>query len=91
MSFKKSEDNLGIYFHFRENPGILEGTTKPNYKLCVEIVAKAGLREMIKPGLLAIFSPIVVGLFFKYLGSYTSHTLLGAKVIHIFISAFALF
>ena len=43
----------------------MEGTSKPDYKLCVEIVAKAGLREMIKPGLLAIFSPIVVGLVFK--------------------------
>ena len=81
MLFKKLEDNLGYFINFRENPGILEGTTKPNYKLCVEIVAKAGLREMIKPGLLAILSPIVVGLFFKYLGSYTTHTLLGAKVI----------
>lgn len=36
---------------------------------------------MIKPGLLAITSPIIVGLFFKYLGPYTSHTLLGAKCI----------
>lgn len=53
---------------FRENPGIMERTIKPNYKLCVEIVAKAGLREMIKPGLLAVISPILVGLFFKYLG-----------------------
>ena len=46
----------------------MEGTSKPDYKLCVEIVAKAGLREMIKPGLLAIFAPIVVGLIFKTLG-----------------------
>lgn len=43
----------------------MQGTSKPNYKLCVEIVAKAGLREMIKPGLLAVLSPVVVGLFFK--------------------------
>jgi Na+/H+-translocating membrane pyrophosphatase len=45
-------------------------------------VAKAGLREMIKPGLLAILSPILVGLFFKYLGDFTGHTLLGAKVFY---------
>ena len=58
----------------------MEGTSKPNYKLCVEIVAKAGLREMIKPGLLAIFSPLVVGLIFKNLGGGEGKELLGAKV-----------
>lgn len=36
---------------FRENPGILEYKVKPDYKRCVEIVAKAGLKEMYKPGL----------------------------------------
>jgi len=55
---------------FREDPGILEFKSDPNYKLCVEIVAKAGLREMIKPGLLSVISPIVVGVSFKVLGSY---------------------
>ena len=50
---------------FREDPGIMDGSSKPQYKTCVEIVAKAGLREMIKPGLLAVISPILVGLFFK--------------------------
>ena len=45
-------------------------------------MAKAGLRVMIKPGLLAILSPILVGLFFKYLGDFTGHTLLGAKVFY---------
>ena len=59
------------------------GTSKPNYKLCVEIVAKAGLREMIKPGLLAVLSPIVVGLFFKHLGQIVGHELLGAKVFYV--------
>ncbi len=49
---------------FLENPGIMTGEVKPDYEHCVQIVAKAGLREMIKPGLLALFSPIVVGLFF---------------------------
>ena len=58
----------------------MEGTSKPNYKLCVEIVAKAGLREMIKPGLLAVLSPIAVGLFFKQL-SGEGKELLGAKVL----------
>ena len=42
---------------FREDPNILLGTSKPNYKYCVQIVAAAGLREMFKPGLLAVSSP----------------------------------
>jgi Na+/H+-translocating membrane pyrophosphatase len=46
----------------------------------VEIVAKAGLREMIKPGLLAVLSPIVVGVFFKQIGTLKGDDLLGAKV-----------
>lgn len=56
----------------------MEGTELPNYKECVEIVARAGLKEMIKPGMLAIMSPIVVGLIFKYIGIYRQKELLGA-------------
>jgi len=70
---------------FRENPGILEGTALPNYKHCVEIVARAGLREMIKPGLLAVLSPVVVGYTFKVIGFYREQELLGAKVICSFL------
>jgi Inorganic H+ pyrophosphatase len=58
---------------------------KPNYKQCVEIVARAGLKEMIKPGLLAILSPILVGISFKILGLYTGKVLLGAKVVCSFL------
>jgi H(+)-translocating pyrophosphatase len=70
---------------FRENPEILEYKVEPNYKHCVEIVAKAGLREMIKPGLLSILSPIVVGYTFKLIGLYKDKELLGAKVICAFL------
>jgi len=70
---------------FRENPEILEGTQDPNYKQCVEIVARAGLREMIKPGLLSILAPIVVGCAFKVIGIYQEKELLGAKVISAFL------
>ena len=66
---------------FKNDPGIMEGTTKPNYFGCVEIVAKAGLREMIKPGLLAVVAPIVTGILFRVMS--TEHKpLLGAKVTH---------
>lgn len=47
---------------FKEKPGILKGSDKPDYSTCVEISTRAALREMIVPGIIAILSPIVVGL-----------------------------
>ncbi|VVA95801.1 unnamed protein product [Arabis nemorensis] len=66
---------------FIERPGIMDYKEKPDYSRCVAIVASAALREMIKPGVLAIASPIVVGLVFRILGYYTGQPLLGAKVV----------
>jgi K(+)-stimulated pyrophosphate-energized sodium pump len=53
---------------FREHPGILKGTEKPNYRECVDLVTKSALREMVKPGLWAVCMPIAVGLVFKQFG-----------------------
>lgn len=47
---------------FREVPGIMDGTAKPDYARCVDISTKAALREMIVPGLIAIIAPIVTGI-----------------------------
>ncbi|KAF5466223.1 hypothetical protein F2P56_016170 [Juglans regia] len=66
---------------FIERPGIMDYKEKPDYGRCVAIVASASLREMIKPGALAIVSPIAVGFLFRILGYYTGHPLLGAKVV----------
>ncbi|KAF4394168.1 hypothetical protein CsatB_022817 [Cannabis sativa] len=66
---------------FIERPGIMDYQEKPDYGRCVAIVASASLREMIKPGALAIISPIAVGLLFRILGYYTGQPLLGAKVV----------
>ncbi len=49
---------------FREIKGILTGETQPDYARCVEISTKGAQREMLLPSLLAIFTPIAVGLIF---------------------------
>jgi len=51
---------------FREDPGIMAGTSRPDYGRAVDITAKAALRAMILPGLLAVGLPIAVGLIFRY-------------------------
>ncbi len=53
---------------FKENPGILKGTVKPDYARCVDIVTVGALKEMILPGLIAVGTPIAVGLIFRLLG-----------------------
>ena len=49
---------------FREIPGLMEGTTKPDSARCVDISTTAALREMILPGLTAIMAPVFVGKVF---------------------------
>jgi K(+)-stimulated pyrophosphate-energized sodium pump len=48
---------------FREIPGLMEGTAKPDSARCVDISTKAALREMILPGTVAVMAPVVVGYF----------------------------
>src|SRR5262249_6789647 len=50
---------------FREDPGIMAGTSRPDYRRAVDITTQAGLHEMIAPGLLAVLFPVVVGLSLK--------------------------
>ncbi len=52
---------------FRNNPGIMAGTSKPDYGQCVDIATKSALREMVLPGLLVVLMPVAVGLAFKWL------------------------
>ncbi len=57
---------------FREIPGILEGTARPDYAKCVDITTKAAQKEMVLPSLLVLASPIIVGLLlgFKAAGAF---------------------
>jgi K(+)-stimulated pyrophosphate-energized sodium pump len=48
---------------FREIPGLMEGTGRPDSARCVDISTRAALREMIAPGLVAVTAPVVVGYF----------------------------
>ncbi len=73
---------------FREIPGILEGTGKPDYKTCVAISTKASLREMIVPGILAVAVPILVGclLGINALGGLLAGSLVTGVLLAIFMS-----
>jgi K(+)-stimulated pyrophosphate-energized sodium pump len=51
---------------FRENPGIMAGTAKPDYGRTVDICTRSALREMVVPGILAVATPVAVGLIFRF-------------------------
>ncbi len=47
---------------FKENPGIMAGTAKPDYSKCIDITTRGALKQMVLPGLLAAIIPVAVGL-----------------------------
>src|SRR2546421_792371 len=51
---------------FRENPGIMAGTVKPDYGRTVDICTRSALREMVVPGILAVATPLAVALIFRF-------------------------
>ncbi|MBU6287267.1 MAG: sodium-translocating pyrophosphatase [Chloroflexi bacterium] len=51
---------------FRADPGIMAGTSRPDYRQCVDISTQAALKEMVLPGILAVAAPVVVGLVLKW-------------------------
>ena len=50
---------------FQTDPGIMAGTSKPDYARCVDITTQAALREMVAPGILAVGMPVLVGLLLR--------------------------
>jgi K(+)-stimulated pyrophosphate-energized sodium pump len=65
---------------FRENPGIMAGTSKPDYGQCVDIVTKGALKAMVVPGLLAVVVPVAVGFIFKFFATPDDLTI-GAEAV----------
>jgi K(+)-stimulated pyrophosphate-energized sodium pump len=63
---------------FREIPGIMEGTTRPQYEKCVDISTAAAMKEMVVPGMMAVIVPLVVG---KILGAAALGGLLGGAIV----------
>ena len=57
-----------VHEQFRNNPGIMQGTSKPDYGRCVRIVTGAALKQMVLPGVLAVAMPLAVGLIFRHFG-----------------------
>jgi K(+)-stimulated pyrophosphate-energized sodium pump len=71
---------------FREIPGIMEGTGKPDYATCVDIVTKGALRQMLVPALIPVLSPVIVG-FMPGLGPVAlGGMLIGSIVTGLFLA-----
>ena len=73
---------------FKEIKGIMEGTAKPEYAKCVDIVTQAALKNMILPAVLAISAPLIVGLLLgvKALGALLIGVILSGLLMALFMS-----
>ncbi|KAJ4460722.1 putative Pyrophosphate-energized vacuolar membrane proton pump [Paratrimastix pyriformis] len=70
-----------VTYQWASDSAIREGTRIPDYDRCVRIVTKSALHEMIRPALLIVLSPIVIGVFFRLIGFFVGDALLGARVL----------
>ncbi len=68
---------------FREKPGIMQGTEKPDYATCVDIVTKSALKQMMVPALLPVLAPVVLLLLGKFAPaeSYASIKMVGGVLV----------
>ena len=72
---------------FREFPGIMDRTQKPDYKRCVEISTHSSLKQMILPGVLAIIVPVIIGLWsVKALGGLLAGSLVTGVLMAIMMA-----
>src|SRR5215469_4259690 len=72
----------------REHPGIMEGKEKPDYGRCVDIVTATAQKELLGPGILAVFAPLLVGfgLDAGALGGFLGGTILTGQLLAVFMS-----
>jgi K(+)-stimulated pyrophosphate-energized sodium pump len=73
---------------FRNNPGIMDGSVRPDYARVVDICTKDSLRELATPGLLAVLAPIAVGFWLGYepLGAYLAGAIAAGVLMAIFLA-----
>ncbi len=72
----------------REHPGIMKGTELPDYARCVDIVTETAQKELLGPGILAVFAPLLVGfgLDAGALGGFLGGTILTGQLMAVFMS-----
>lgn len=66
---------------FRSDPGIMKGTSDPDYGACVDIVTKSALKAMVVPGILPVVGPVAVGLIFRHFTSGPTGSPVGAASV----------
>lgn len=72
---------------FKEIPGIMEGTSRPDYSRAVDLLTKAAIKEMILPSLLPVGAPIVVYFIFATLvGQHEAFTILGSMLLGVVVT-----
>ncbi len=72
---------------FREDPGIMAGTSKPNYARAVDMLTRAAIKEMVVPSLLPVLSPVVLfGVVFAIGGSIAAFEALGAMLLGVIVT-----
>jgi K(+)-stimulated pyrophosphate-energized sodium pump len=72
---------------FKNNPGIMEGTSKPDYAKSVDLLTKAAIREMVIPSMLPVLSPIAVYfIFYAIAGQANAFAALGAMLLGVIVT-----
>ncbi|MFD0801943.1 sodium/proton-translocating pyrophosphatase [Streptomonospora algeriensis] len=79
---------LEVRDQFRNHPGIMDGTEKPQYARVVDICTRDSLRELITPGLLAVLTPIAVGFALGYapLGAFLGGAIAAGALMAVFLA-----
>jgi K(+)-stimulated pyrophosphate-energized sodium pump len=73
---------------FRDHPGIMDYTEKPDYASVVDICTRTSIRELLTPGALAVLAPVIVGFFLKAeaLGAFLAGAILTGQLMAVFLS-----